>query len=335
MRIMVIGLGPIGTAAAGAIASERHMSLAGLVDVDETKQGRTLAELSGWQPAQPGQEAAQRVTGSLEEALAHQPDVAVVATASRLEAVAPLVRDLLQAGVAVLSTCEELVWPWYAHGELAAELDEQARQADRAVLGVGVNPGFVLDVLPVVLATMVRRVHRVYGERRVNTALRRRQLQAKLGATLNIEQFEHRARQGQVGHAGLAESLALLAAGLGRQVEPGSIELSIEPILAQQPRPSDLGLVLEGHVLGAHQTASWNDDDLSLELDLTMALGCDNPGDLLNIEGPVSFQTKIPGGLPGDSCTVATLLNHARCVHKADPGLRSVLDIAPAGCRAH
>src|SRR5690606_6194084 len=122
-----------------------------------------------------------------------------------------------QRGCSVVSSCEEMVWPWYRHEALAHELDELAKAHKVTILGTGVNPGFVLDLLPVTLASMVRRVNAVRCERRVDAGLRRESLQAKIGATLTPAQFDALKSEGRIGHVGLCESVAMLAAGLGRK----------------------------------------------------------------------------------------------------------------------
>ena len=333
LQVMVVGLGPMGAGCAQAIRDEADLRLVSLFDTDPRKIGKSAIELLGSEEElEVGRPGGPRVTDDPEQALAGKPDVAVVTTSSRFDEVAPIARYLLKHGIAVLSSCEQMAWPWYRHAELAEQLDAEARAAGLAVLGTGVNPGFAMDALPVTLASMVRRVSRVRCVRRVNTALRRPQLQRKLGATLSPEKFHQRAEAGEVGHVGLGESLALLAAGLGRSVEPGSIDEQLHPVLAETPTASSLGLITPGSVAGARHLATWRDTNLVIELELTMAVGLTDPVDRVKLEGPVQLCLKIPGSVPGDSATVATLLNHITTVASARPGLRTMLDVPPSGC---
>ena len=48
---------------------------------------------------------------------------------------------------------------------------------------------------------------------------------------------------------------------------------------------------------------------------------------------PVPLRLAIPGGTPGDSATVAALVNYARVLPDAKPGLRTMLDIPVAAAR--
>lgn len=340
VRVIVVGLGPIGLACAQAVRTEREMRLVGLVDLDPAKRGKTLnqiADLTGAAPgpALPGNGSAPTVVERIGEAVvaAGGADVAVLTTASGFDVVIPTLRECLANKLAVVSSCEQMLWPWYRHAPLAQAMDEEARAAGRALLGTGVNPGFIMDFAAVVLASMVRRVTAVRCERRVEAGLRRKPLQAKIGATMTPEHFRELAAAGKIGHEGLPESIALLAAGLGRKVENGSIQVTLDPVIAQKATASALGLIQPGMVAGIHNVGRWSGDGLTIELDLTMAVGTPEPRDVVKLEGPVGLTLKIPGGLPGDSATVAALLNHIPVVHQARPGLRTMLDIPVAGCR--
>lgn len=333
IRVMVVGLGAIGASCARAVQCEPSMELVALVDADPAKVGKTTAELGEYPPGsgkRPVDEP--RAVAAVKQAMEFRPQVAVLCTSSRFDQQAPMIEDLVTRGVAVVSSCEQMLWPWYRHGAVAEGVAQAAKRGGRAALGTGVNPGFVMDFLPVVLSSVVRRVTAVRCVRRVDAALRRSALQAKVGATLSVQAFEQLADRGEIGHAGLAESAAMVAAGLSRQVEPGSVHETLEPVVAEQPTSSSLGLIDPGKVSGVHHVATWKGQGLSVTLDLTMAVGLDEPQDLVHLDGPVPLQLKIPGSVPGDSATVATLLNHIPVVHASAGGLWTMLDLPPGRC---
>jgi 4-hydroxy-tetrahydrodipicolinate reductase len=323
-RVVVVGLGPIGIGAAKAVLADPGMSLVGLVDIDPAKVGKPLAELGGG-PA---------VVNSLKQAVVGGADVAIVTTTSKLDRMAATLREALDAKLHVVSSCEEMSWPRYRHPQLADQLDADARRADRALLGTGVNPGFVMDLLPVVLSSMVLEVSKVRVVRRVDASTRRRPLQQKVGATMNREQFDALKAKNEIGHQGLAESVALIAAGLGREAKPGSIEVTLDPVMAEREIPSALGPIKAGQICGMHNVGRWSDGTLTIELDLTMAVGLSQPEDVVELSGPVPLKLTIPGGTPGDTATIAALVNCARALPRAKPGLLTMLDLGVAGARA-
>jgi 4-hydroxy-tetrahydrodipicolinate reductase len=323
LRIAVVGLGPIGIGAARAVLADPAMSLAALVDIDPARIGKRAPELEGQGPT---------VTASL--AAAPDADVAIVTTTSKLDRIAPTLREALARGLHVVSSCEEMSFPRYRHPQLAEQLHQEARRADKALLGTGVNPGFVMDLLPVVLSSMVLQVTAVRVTRRVDASTRRRPLQQKVGATMAPAEFDALKQKNEIGHQGIAESVALIAAGLGRHAKPDSIAVTLDPVLATADTPSALGTIRPGQVRGMNNTAHWHDGALSIDLDLTMAVGEPDPGDTVELTGPVPLKLEIHGGTPGDTATIAALINCARALPAATPGLLTMLDLPPSGARA-
>jgi 4-hydroxy-tetrahydrodipicolinate reductase len=314
LSLCVIGVGPIGLAAARLVHGDPQMRVCGLVDPAE--------KLLGTNPLEDGPAVVADVGEALQEA-----DVAIICTTSRFDAMQELLAACCEAGTHVVSSCEEMLWPAYRHPDGAEAINRLAADAGVAMLGTGVNPGFVLDFLPLVASFVLPEVHRVRAVRRVEASTRRKPLQAKIGATLTVDQFEHRRDLGTIGHKGLAESVALLAAGLGATVEPGSVHESLEPILAEREMACACGTIKPGHVAGMHNVGRWRDGGLEVELDLIMSIGWPDPKDVIELHGPVPLRLKVSRGTPGDPATAAALVNAARVIPHARPGLRTMLDL--------
>src|SRR5207237_3109188 len=148
-----------------------------------------------------------------------QGGVLLHATGSRLDGVEGELAEGWSAGLSVVSTCEELSYPWLRHPEIAERLDKLAQKRKLAVLGTGVNPGFVMDRLPATLGAVCGRVDRVRVVRVVDSRTRRKQLQIKTGAGVNEEEFDRGVDEGTIGHVGLMESAALASLGGGLDVD--------------------------------------------------------------------------------------------------------------------
>jgi len=311
LNVAIVGLGPIGLEAARAVHADPGMTLAGLVDISP--------DLQGDKPIDGGPE----VTGELPAC-----DVAVACTTSDFPAMLPLIEQACRQKTHVVSSCEEMLWPWYRHKDAADAAQREAEAAGVALLGTGVNPGFVLDYLPVVLSSMVLEVAGVKAIRRVNAGTRRRPLQAKVGATMTVDAFNERKAAGTIGHRGMAESVALLAAGLGRDIPAGAVEETLDPVVAEQAIESALGTIQPGQVAGIHNVGRWTGEGLAIELDLIMSVGWPDPHDSVELQGSVPLRTRVEGGTPGDTATVASLVNAARVLPHCRPGLRSMLDLS-------
>lgn len=320
LNVMVIGLGPIGIEAARAVQADRGMKLVGVVDVDPAKVGRRIEGLP-------------KTVGHLEELLPKKPTVAIVCTTSHFQHIIPVLVDCMWHGIHVVSSCEEMSDPWFRHKKLADQMDAEAKHRKVALLGTGVNPGFVMDLWPAVLSSMVTQVTGVKVVRRLDAAKRRVPLQAKVGATMTVSHFKGLAREGKIGHMGIGESVSLLARALGQTAHPKDVKITLDPVIAKKPLKSALGLIKPGMVSGMRNTATYKGKGLTILLDLTMAVGVDDAQDRVELDGPVPLTAIIPGSTPGDSATVAALVNGARILPRVSPGLKTMIDIPPATCR--
>ncbi len=324
LRVLSVGLGPIGLEAARLALAGRSLELVGAVDLDPEKAGRDLAELLGLDEA-----TGLRVERDLAAALARaRPDVAILCTGSTVPAVLADVERIVRAGAGVVCSCEELLWPALQHPELARRLDAAARSGGSAILGTGVNPGFVLDFLPVVLSGVSRRVERVRGVRILDAAARRLPLQKKVGAGLAVEEFRRLVAAGRLGHVGMRESVALVGHALGFDLD--EVTQTVEPVVAERRIETAHVVVEPGRAAGIRNLGfGRSGGETRVELVLEMYVGAPDPRDEIFLEGDPPLHLAIEGGTPGDAATAAILVNSLAGVAAAPPGLKTVLDLPP------
>lgn len=311
-RTVHAGLGPIGAAIARAALARSDVVAVAAADPDPAIAGKPLAAVAGVDSA-----FDVRIGDGLEQALSTPADAVIHATGSYLPAVMPQLLACVRAGKNVVSTCEELAYPWVRHPSLAAELDREARRAGVTILGTGVNPGFLLDALVLALSGGTGGVRSIEGYRIVDVSQRRLQLQRKVGVGLTRAEFDERLATGRFGHVGLKESAWLVAAGLGWELE--SLEETLEPV----PGPDGKGLGIRQVARGR---AAGRD---VITMVVQMSVGVENPRDEIVIEGDPPAHIVIPGGLQGDRATAAIVVNAIGPVVAAAPGLLTVLDLVP------
>jgi 4-hydroxy-tetrahydrodipicolinate reductase len=301
-RVVVVGAGPIGAAVAHEVGARRDLELVAVVDVDADKHGRHVAGVA--------------VTGSV---MGVDADVAVVCTTSSFPALLPTLRACLARGWHVVSTCEELVWPWLHHGALARSLDEEAVAAGRAVVGTGVNPGFLMDALPVFCTAICARVDAITVLRAQDAATRRKPFQDKIGVGLSIDEFNARVAGGGFLHRGLGESAALLAHALG--LSAPAIDESHAPV------------VDGGVVKGVRQLCRVSvDARVKIELRFEAWAGHDAARDEIVVDGDPPLRI-VTTGAHGDVATRAIAVNAIAAVQSARPGLRTALDLPLVSAR--
>ena len=327
IRVLQVGLGPIGVAVARQIVARRGYELVGGVDVDPRKIGRDVAELCGLEDP-----LGLEVSGDLEGALAAlRPAVAVVCTSSALERMAPTVETCLAGAAAVASSTEELAYPWREQPDLARRLDAAARRAGRTVLATGVNPGFAMDAHPLHLTAVCRRVDAIRVRRVQDAGLRRLPFQLKIGAGLTPREFARRAEAGDVRHVGLAESIGMLADAMGWPLDEVSDE--IEPVVADEPVASDAVRVAAGQVAGVRQVGRGSQNGrLRVRLEFVARIGARESFDEVRVEGDPSIHSRIEGGIPGDVATASMVVNAIPRIIAAPPGLLTMKDLPPAYC---
>ena len=259
--------------------------------------------------------------------------VAVLCTASTLEAIAPQVEALVGLGYHVLTTCEEASQPLLRPGP-SHWLDAAARPAGRSVLGAGINPGFLLDALPLTLSAVCVRVDHVLVRRVVDTDRRRTPLQRKVGVGITAGEFERLAARGGLGHVGLRQSAELLAGGLGWTLE--AYTESLDPVLAEAATETALGPVPAGGVIGQRQVATGAAGGREvLRFELDMYAGAESVDEVV-ISGEPPVRSTVGGGVNGDVGTAGIIANLVPVVASSRPGLltmRDVTRLAGAGAR--
>ena len=323
LRVIHYGLGPIGMAIAGLVSGRANLQAVGAVDVAADKVGRPLRELV------PEVDEQLSVSSELSELNVARGAVVVHSTGSTLESVVPQLLECLNRGFHVVSTCEELSYPWDCAPQIAAELDEAAKRSGVTLLGTGVNPGFAMDYLPVVLSGASATVTGVSVHRVQDAGIRRVPLQRKVGATLTVEQFQKRVEAGTVRHVGLLESAQAVAAAFGWKLS--RLDNQISPLLATVPTSSALGTIMPGQVTGVHQVVVGygSDGAESIRLTLDMAVGLLDSRDEIELRGIPNIRMTIPGGLHGDLATAAVVTNCISLLPASPSGLRLMADMAP------
>src|SRR6478735_4897218 len=233
IRVLHFGLGPIGLGIVRQVAARKGFKIVGAVDIDPAKVGRDLGEIAGLSKA-----LKVKVSDDARKAIkATKPDVAVMCTNSALKKVLPQFETVLKLKVPIVSTTEELAYPTRRNMRYAREIHQLAKKAKVAVLGTGVNPGFVMDALPIMLTGVCERVEAIRVDRIQDARIRRLPFQQKIGAGLTREQFQAKVDDGSVRHVGLAESITMIADALGWSLD--KVTDDIEPKMADSAVSSE------------------------------------------------------------------------------------------------
>ena len=323
IRVVQYGIGPIGASIVRLMRQKHSLEIVGAIDNDPAKAGRDLAEVAGATDAPWGIAVSPSASG----VLAKPVDVVLHTTSSYLPNVMDELLECISAGACIVSTCEELSYPFRKHPELAARLDTAAKEEGVALVGTGVNPGFVMDKLVLELSAVAQRVDFARATRIVDASKRRLPLQKKIGAGMTPQEFREQVAAGAIKHHGLPESIAMVADGLGFALD--EITETIEPVIAAEPVKTQFLEVAPGQVAGVHQIARgiWEGED-KIFMELQMYVGARQPADTVELRGEPNLTMTIPGGTHGDLATAAIAVNTIPAILAAPAGLRTMRDLA-------
>jgi 4-hydroxy-tetrahydrodipicolinate reductase len=259
-----------------------------------------------------------------------KPDVAVLCTSSSLKKVVPEFETVLKLKVPIVSTTEELAYPVKSNAAAARRINALATRARVAVLGTGVNPGFVMDALPIALTGVCESVTALEIDRVQDARIRRLPFQQKIGAGLTREEFLAKVKDGSVRHVGLTESITMIADALGWKVD--RITDEIQPKLATERVSSEFLTVEPGLVAGLIQDGTgFRKGKPIIRLHMEAYLGAPDSYDAVRVTGVPALSMKIAGGVHGDIATASIVVNSIPKVIQAAPGLRTMRDMILPG----
>jgi 4-hydroxy-tetrahydrodipicolinate reductase len=332
IRALQYGVGPIGAAIVRLMREKSSIEIIGAIDSDPAKAGRDLGDVVEGPEAPWGVP----ITDDAAAMLAKSPDVIIHSTSSYLPSVMEQLMACLATESCVVSTCEELAYPFRKYPELAAQLDAEAKTWGVALVGTGINPGYVMDKLLITLSAASQEIDSARAVRIVDASKRRLPLQKKVGAGMSVEEFRAQVAAGAIKHHGLPESVAMVSDALGLDVK--EISETIEPIIARELVKTPFLEVAAGRVAGVHQIArGFAGSKEKIYMELQMFVGATDPGDTVEIAGNPNLTLTIPGGTHGDIATASVVVNCIPEILSAQAGLRTSRDLPmcflPPGAR--
>jgi hypothetical protein len=322
IRTIQYGVGPIGAAIVKLLRQKNAIQVIGAIDTDPAKAGRDLGEVVGATDAPWGVP----VMADSAAMLGKSADLVVHSTSSSLPSVMDQLLECLAAESCIVSTCEELSYPFRKYPELSKKLDEEAKTWGVALVGTGVNPGFVMDKLAITLSSVSQHIEHAKSIRVVDAGKRRLPLQKKIGAGMSVEEFRGQVAAGVIKHHGLPESIAMVADALGFDVD--EITETIEPMVAREHVKTEYLEVAPGQAAGVHQIArGLVKGEEKIYMELQMYVGARDPHDTIELTGTPGLKLTIPGGTHGDLATAAVVVNSIPSILAAQAGLRTSRDL--------
>ncbi|MFX0203348.1 MAG: Gfo/Idh/MocA family oxidoreductase [Candidatus Hodarchaeota archaeon] len=325
IQIVIFGVGPIGQRITKVVLEKKGLKIVGAIDIAKDKVGRDLGEIIGI-----GKKLGVIVTDDPDSLFTKiEADVALVATTSHTKTAYPQVVKCINAGMNVISTCEELAYPWLKEPQLASEIDEIAKKHGVTILGTGINPGFFMDTFPLVLTGLCREVKRIEASRTIPTASRRASFQKKIGTGMTPKEFRKKINEGEItGHVGFQESVALTAAALGLKLDEIK-ELPPELVIAEEEVKTTYTTVRPGQMLGYIDIVKGIANGKEVIIYKLVMHGAVKEGyEEYIIEGTPNIRVRM-SEIVGDWETAHIVVNTIPKVINAKPGLLTMKELPP------
>lgn len=327
LRAVLVGFGSANQAVMELGLTRPWLEFVGIVVRSAARDGEPAADRVPGAP--PTLRCSTDLVGTIRRT---RPDVAIVATATHLADVLPVLAAIAPTGTPIVCVAEDLAFIRAGDSEEARQIVELAKANSIPIVATGANPGFVLDLWPLTLSGLAWDVERLRARRVVDVSVFGPRVRASLGIDLTPETFRAGIADGSVvGHAGFPESLRILASAMGRELE--RVEVISEPILAERPLTlSDGSVVAPGRTAGANQQATgWYGGERWLEIAMTLhidppAAGL-TPTDEVQIEGRHGLSVRVDPGCRALLSTAAMIVNGLPRAVAAPPGVHRPGDL--------
>lgn len=331
IRVIQWGLGAMGSGMAKLILEKDGLQLVGAIDTRPEYAGKDVGSILGL-----GRELGVKVQATPDGLLdPNVADIVVIATTSWTAQQMPQLRQILGSGLNCISIAEEMASPEAQSPELATELDQLAKANNVSVLGTGVNPGFVLDLLVVTLSGVCHKVDRIEASRVNDLSPYGPTVMATQGVGITPEAFKEGVANGSiVGHVGFPESIRMISDALGLGVD--RVVETREPIVSKVLREAAHVTVQPGMVAGCkHIAVGYAGDKAVVKLvhpqQVHPHLEGQSTGDYINIYGTPDIVMSTGPEIAGGIATQGLAVNMIPHVVQASPGLKNMLDLpAPA-----
>ncbi|MEW9121292.1 MAG: 2,4-diaminopentanoate dehydrogenase [Thermotaleaceae bacterium] len=329
IKVIIWGFGAMGSGMAEMLLKKEGVEIVGICDRNPERVGKDMYQVLG---IERGERKSILIEASPEEVISEGiADVILIATDSFTRKTFDKIKFSVENKINVISTAEEMAYPQAQEPELAKEMDRIAKENGVSILGTGINPGFVLDLLILALTGTCESVEHIKAARINDLAPFGRAVMEEQGVGLTVDAFEEGVKNEKVaGHVGFPESIHMIGDGIGWKVE--KIKETREPIVSNVYRKSKYAEVEPQNVAGCRQCGyGYVDGRVKIEMEHPQQIlpeleGVDT-GDYIWIQGTPNINMQIKPEIPGGIGTIAMCINMIPHVINASPGLKTMLDL--------
>jgi 4-hydroxy-tetrahydrodipicolinate reductase len=329
IRVALWGFGAMGSGIARVLLGKQGVEITGVCDLHPNRVGKSIFELL---EVERDDQADVFIQEDIDAVLPMGgADVCIVATDSFTRDVYPKLLRVVKSGINVICTAEEMSFPAAKEPKLAAEIDRAAKENGVTVLGTGINPGLMMDLLAICLSGCMTNIEKVTCKRVNSLSPFGPLVMREQGVGLSVKEFEEGVKDGSLaGHVGFAESVGMIAKALGWEIE--YFEQQMSPIVTEVDRRSAYGFAKKGNVAGVNMTGqAYHAGEVGIDMihpqQIEPELGGTHTGDYITLEGTPPVNMVIQPEVDGGIGTIAMCVNMIPQVINARPGLKTMIDL--------
>jgi len=328
IKVIIWGFGAMGSGMAKMLLKKKGVEIVGVCDRNEKRVGKSIFEVLGVENKDHNEVI---INSNIEQVMSTKPDIALVATDSFTEKTFPKLKQLLENKINVISTAEEMAYPKAQNPELSKKLDEIAKENNVSVLGTGINPGLIMDLLVVCLTGCMTDVEHIEAERVNSLSPFGAAVMEEQGVGITVDEFEKGVKDGTLaGHVGFKESINMIGDAIGWPVE--KFEQQMKPIVTNVDRKSPYGFAKAGNVAGVNMTGQgYVDGEVKIDMkhpqQIEPEMEGTHTGDYIRIKGTPEVNMSIKPEVEGGLGTIAMCVNMIPHVINAPSGLKTMIDL--------
>lgn len=329
VKVAIWGFGAMGSGMARMLLDKKGVEIVGICDRNEARVGKDMYDVLG---IERGDRKPVIINSNIDEVISEKScDVCLCATDSFTEKAFPRLKAVLEKKINVISTAEEMAYPQAQQPELAKELDRIAKENGVSILGTGINPGLIMDLLVVVLTGCMTDVKHIEAKRVNSLSPFGHAVMEEQGVGITVDAFNKGVEDGTLaGHVGFPESIRMIADAIGWEV--GDIKQQMKPIVTSVDRKSPHGFAAAGNVAGVNMTGQgYVDGEVKIDMihpqQIEPEMEGTFTGDYINIKGTPEVNMSIKPEVEGGLGTIAMCVNMIPQVINAEPGLKTMLDL--------
>lgn len=327
IKIAIWGFGAMGAGMASMLNKKTGVDVVGVCDLHPDRVGKSVAEvlnINRWSDV--------IISDDIEAMLdASKADLCLLATDSFTKGAYTKLKMIMEKGINVITTAEEMAYPKAQEPELAKELHEIAKVNGVTVLGTGINPGMIMDLLVVCLTGCMETLEHVEAKRVNSLSPFGVTVMEEQGVGITEAEYHKRvAADEMAGHVGFAESINMIADAVGWKVE--NFEQQMKPILTSVDRKSPYGFAAAGSLAGINMTGQgYIDGEVKIDMihpqQIEPEMEGTHTGDYITLQGNPPVSMAITPEVDGGIGTIAMCVNMIPHVINANPGLKTMIDL--------